>query len=409
MLSGLQLHRADNIKKMGELESSRDESQQDARKAQNWLRREAQLREQAAARYKGEVETMRTELETAMASERKRSVEVKKLAAVLEQANEKMQEAEQRVQMKDTEMQDLKREIARQIPKLAAASAQHAKEQLEARAAEISESISTKAGHTIQQERERTFQYKNRCSALEQRVQVLAVDANSQIHKSREEVMRVMEEKMVVQRELQELRRMQSVNSKIPMWERAQSQNAQPQNAQPQSGMSSSAAMPPQAPAQPGMNAGGMGVGGGAGGVLDQARLRPPLSSMFGGAGGLGGGGLGGGGIGGGGMGGGGMGGGGMGGGGLGGGGLGGGMGGGGQLASYNPNSSMGMGNISEASISLGMGANSMANQSMANQSMSMSNMSMAENFNPNMSMGNALTEYKSLPVNSLMDYSSWS
>jgi hypothetical protein len=91
------------------------------------------------------------------------------------------------------------------------------------------------------------------------------------------------------------------------------------------------------------------------------------------------------------------------------GGGGGGGRGGGGQLASYNPNSSMGMGNISEASISLGMGANSMANQSMANQSMSMTNMSMAENFNPNMSMGNALTEYKSLPVNSLMDYSSWS
>jgi hypothetical protein len=39
--------------------------------------------------------------------------------------------------MKNTEMEDLKSEIARQIPKLAAASAQHAKEQLEQRAAEI--------------------------------------------------------------------------------------------------------------------------------------------------------------------------------------------------------------------------------------------------------------------------------
>jgi hypothetical protein len=40
------------------------------------------------ARYKGEVETMRTELETAIASERKRGIEVKKLAGLLEQANE---------------------------------------------------------------------------------------------------------------------------------------------------------------------------------------------------------------------------------------------------------------------------------------------------------------------------------
>jgi hypothetical protein len=51
ILQGLQGMRADNMKKMGELENSRDESAQDARKAQNWLRREAQLREQAAARY----------------------------------------------------------------------------------------------------------------------------------------------------------------------------------------------------------------------------------------------------------------------------------------------------------------------------------------------------------------------
>jgi hypothetical protein len=80
---------------------------------------------------------------------------------------------------------------------------------------------------------------------------------------------------------------------------------------------------------------------------------------------------------------------------------------GGGQLSSFNPTGGLGnmgnMGNMNMGNMSMG----NMGNISEANLSMGMG---MTENFNPNRSVGNALTEYKSIPVGSLMDYStSWS
>jgi hypothetical protein len=103
-------------------------------------------------------------------------------------------------QAKEVEMEDMQREIDRQIPKLAAASAEHAaqrvKAQLDQKYTEINKNMNAKAEQSIQAERARTTQYQHRCSELEQRAQSFAMEANTRIQHSQEQVQCMTQEDM---------------------------------------------------------------------------------------------------------------------------------------------------------------------------------------------------------------------
>jgi hypothetical protein len=189
---------------------------------------------------------MKVALDVAKAEEHSRAVDAKQTQTALAEAKEALKGAHEQVKIKETEMDDLKREVAMQIPKLAAASAEHAAKHVKVKLDQKCEEIRRNSGHSIQAERERTSQYQHRCSALQQQAHTIAIDANTQIQRSREEVHRAMEEKMMVQRELHELRsKLHSAN--VPIWE-------QPQALASASAAflaASAAAMPPMAPLMP--------------------------------------------------------------------------------------------------------------------------------------------------------------